>query len=110
MDKFGSSLYSFIGFILLAITVLVTALAIFVSSGQEVSVALPPWIYLSVGFSSIAFFMSIFAYTKAKSKKDDVPLDDVKGRIENLENLTIILVIGIIALAVMICLIVLGKI
>lgn len=110
VNRFGSRLYTFIGFILLVITVLVTVLAIFVSSGQGVSVALPPWIYLSVGFSSIAFFMSIFAYTKAKSKKDYVLLADVKVRIEKLEYLTIVLVIAIIALMVIISLIILGKI
>ena len=101
VNRFGSRLYTFIGFILLAITVLFTVLAIFVSSGQGVSVALPWWIYISVVFSSIAFFMSIFAYTTAKSKKDDVLLDDV---------LTIVLVIVIIALMMIISLIILGKI
>lgn len=110
VNRFGSRLYTFIGFILLAITVLVTVLAIFVSSGQGVSVAFPWWIYISVVFSSIAFFMSIFAYTKAKSKKDYVLLADVKERIEKLEYLTIVLVIVIIALMAIISLIILDKI
>jgi len=111
VNKLRSRLYSFISFIVLAITVLVTVLAIFVSSSPGVSVALPWWIYLSVVFSSIAFFVSIFVYTKAKSKKDDVLRSNVvTEKIEHLEYLAIALVIAIIALAVIISLIVLGKI
>lgn len=111
VNRFGSRLYTFIGFILLAITVLVTVLAIFVSSGQGVSVALPWWVYLSVVFSSFAFFMSIFACTNAKSKKDYVLRSDVvKEKIEKLEYLTLILVAAIMALMVTIILIIFGKI
>lgn len=111
VNRFGSRLYTFISFILLAITVLVTVLAIFVSSGQGVSVVLPLWIYLSVIFSSFAFFMSVFAYTKAKSKKDYVLRSDVvTEKIKNLEYLATALVIGIVALSAIISLIVLDKI
>jgi len=106
VNRFGSRLDTSVGIILLAITVLVTALAIFVSSGQEVSVTLPWWTYLSVGFSIIAVAIAIFTKTRSK----DALLGDVAGRIKTLECFIKIIAIAIMALIVTIILIRLGKI
>jgi deoxycytidine triphosphate deaminase len=98
VDRFGSRLDTFIGIIVVAFTVLVAALAIFVSSGQGVYETLPWWTFLCVGFSIIALGMSIFAYTKAGSKKHDALIGNIEERITKLECFTRILIIAIIAL------------
>ena len=67
VNTFGRRLDISIGIIFTAITVLVAALSIFVSSSQGVYVALPWWVYLSFGFSIMAFIISIFANAKARS-------------------------------------------
>ena len=107
VNRFGSRLDTSVGIIFMAIAVLVAALAIFVSSGQGVHETLPWWTYLCVVFSIIALGISIFAYTKARSK--DALSDDVERRIKKLECCIKILVIAIIALTVTIILIALGK-
>lgn len=66
VNKFGLRLDTSVGIILMAITVLVAALAIFVSSSQGVDETLPLWTYLSAGFSILALGMSILAYDKIK--------------------------------------------
>jgi deoxycytidine triphosphate deaminase len=98
VDRFEPRLDTFIGIIVVAFTVLVAALAIFVSSGQGVYETLPWWTFLCVGFSIIALGMSIFAYTKAGSKKHDALIGNIEERITKLECFTRILIIAIIAL------------
>lgn len=109
VDVFGTRLDTSIGIIFAAISVLVAALAIFVSSGQQVNVSLPWWLYLSVGLSIIALVISIFMYTKARSKRYNVPADNIEERIRKLEWRIKTLAIAVMALTIVITACTLGR-
>jgi deoxycytidine triphosphate deaminase len=102
VDTFGTRLDTYIGIIFAAISVIVAALSIFVSSGQQANVSVPLWLYSSVILSITALIISIFAYTKARSKGYNVPGDNVEERIRKLAWRIKILAIAVMALTIII--------
>ncbi len=76
VEKKANRVEGMIGIMISAIAILFAVVSIFVTSGQQIKVTLPLWVYISVVFSVLAIAFALFRPVKLRVKWIDIEVKD----------------------------------